>query len=143
MASMGSFEVSYRSLLRDESGKFISEVEAGAVRSVTELANQTRDLARVFAPRRRGWLASQIESFIFGTYAETVSSADYAAAQEKGAGPHSIGADGQLLSNRDEGFSARGPVLHPGNPAVRYLARAGQAVAAHGASVIRANMPGM
>lgn len=33
---------------------------------------------------------------------------------EPGAGPHPIGARGQLLVNPDAGFFARGPVRHPG-----------------------------
>lgn len=143
---IGTFTVTQRTYLRDDSGRFVSEVEAGAARSAWELAEDTANLARVFAPIDKGRLVGSIRPFMTGaTSGAAVAGgpgAEHAAAQEKGAVPHSIGAPGQLLWNPEKMFAAVGPVQHPGNRAVRYMQRAGEAVAALSPAILRRNMPG-
>jgi len=143
MAYMGSIQVSYQSRYRDESGRFVSECDAAATRSALELAEDVANLAKVYAPRRTGRLAGSIRGYLISaTVGEAVAEAPYARAQESGASAHSIGEPGQRLASKEENFFARGPVIHPGNPAVRFMARAGQAVAALSAGTIRKHFPG-
>lgn len=131
VVSAGSYVVTEKAFHRDESGRFLSEVHAGAVRSAFELAQQIADMARIFAPRRRGILAASIRVFSFGTRGEAVADAPWAAPQEEGAVPHPI----------PNAFGWGITVMHPGNPAVHYMLRGGRAVAQHSDAVIRANMP--
>lgn len=138
----GNIVVSQQAFVRDESGRFIAELENGAAAAARELTMELASLAQVFAPRRRGILAASIEGvMVSATSGVATASAGHAAAQEKGAGPHLIGAPGQALGNREEGFFAKGPVLHPGNPAVHYLTRAGQAVGALSVGILRKHLP--
>lgn len=139
----GNIVVSNEVSVRDESGRFLAEVEAGAAAAARELTESVAALARVFAPFKRGVLAGSIQGVMqSATSGVAIATAGHAAAQEKGAGPHPIGAPGQLLSNREEGFAARGPVMHPGNRAQRYLTRAGEAVGALSVGILRKNLPG-
>lgn len=95
-------------------------------------------LAASFAPRRSGFLAGTVRPNGHGFEA----TAGYAAAQDAGAGPHSIGAPGQVLGNEDDGFGpVKGPVEHPGNPATHFMRDALRLVNRKLMQIIRSNMP--
>lgn len=129
--------------LRDESGRFLSAVDEGATAAVHEIADAMAGMAILFAPKRRGVLAASIEGVQLAAHeAAAIATAPHAAPQELGAGPHIIGADGELLANKEDDFHTHGPVLHPGNPATHFLARAARAVAPRGVGIVRKHMPG-
>jgi hypothetical protein len=113
-------------LWRDHSGRFASAVEAGAQQALIEGSQEGARLSMEFAPKRSGFLASTISPFIFGlNHVGWAVRAPYGLAQDLGARPHVIGAAGQLLANKEDGFGpVRGPVWHPGNPATRFMERA-------------------
>lgn len=123
---------------RDESGRFAAAMTDGARRSQEEAGKIGAALAIALAPERDGILKGSIHANGAGFEAD----AGYAAAQEEGAGPHEIGAPGQVLGNEDDGFGpVRGPVEHPGNPAVHYMRDALRLVNARLMGIIRGNMP--
>ena len=129
--------------LRDDSGRFVSAVEAGGEAAVLEIADAIAGLAIIFAPRKTGELAGSIEAIALGgTEAAAVARAGHAAPQEEGAGAHTIGAPGQVLANKEEEFFAIGPVTHPGNPATRFLTRAAAAVSPRATAIVKKYMPG-
>jgi hypothetical protein len=136
MADVG---FSCRTQWRDEFGRFAQALDVGAQRSQQEAGEIGAVLAAGLAPKRSGFLASTIRATGHGFAA----GAGYAAAQEKGAGPHPIGAPGQVLGNEDDDFGpVRGPVLHPGNPATHFMRNALRMVNQRLMGIIRANMPG-
>lgn len=88
-------------------------VRAGAAVYRAELRSQARsrsDIPRSFA-KTRTKSSSRLGGDIY-TNVRPVS--PLLSIFEGGAGGHSIGQLGQALSNRDTGFFARGPVMHPG-----------------------------
>lgn len=135
MADVG---FSVRTQWRDEFGRYAQVLDVSAQRSQKEAGEIGAVLAAGLAPKRSRFLASTIRSTGHGFAA----GAGYAAAQEKGAGPHSIGAPGQVLANEAEGFGpVRGPVLHPGNPATHFMRQALRLVNQRLMGIIRANLP--
>lgn len=148
---MGEIVVSHSAFLRDDSGRFISKLHAGAEAAVTQLANMIASRADSYAPERTGRLKGTIMALVNGTEGFAIAggaAAPYAAAQEKGAVPHVItkrdpdNAAGGILVNREQGFYSNRAVNHPGNPAVRFLQRAGQEIGAISAAIVKAHMPG-
>ena len=134
---MGHLVVRQDTFLRDESGRFLAEFHEKCSLAAFTLAEMVARWARVYAPFRKGTLKASIRPFSTGgTSAAAVADAPHAAPQEFGAGPHPIGDEGQALGNREEGFFAKGPVAHPGNPATFFLERAGAAVAPLAAGVV-------
>lgn len=124
---------------RDEFGRFAQALDVGAQRSQKEASDIGAALAAALAPKRSGFLASTIHS----TGAGFAAGAGYAAAQEKGAGPHIIApVRKQALYNADDDFGpVGGPVLHPGNPATRFMRQALRLVNQRMMGIIRGNMP--
>lgn len=121
---------------RNEFGRFAQAVDTGAQRSQAEASDIGAALAAALAPKRSGLLASTIRSTGAGFAAGT----GYAVDQEEGAGPHPIGAAGQILAG--DGFGpVRGPVLHPGNPATHFMRDALKLVNQRLMGIIRGNMP--
>lgn len=108
---------------RDEMGRFAEHIEEGAKEGIAAAAHEGAFLAAVFAPKRTLRLAGSIDPFTNGLQGGWTVSTPYAMDQEEGAGPHEIGRPGQILSG--DGFGpVKGPVMHPGNPAVHYMKRA-------------------
>lgn len=132
MAAVG---FSARVQWRDEFGRFAQTLSVGAQRSQQEASDIGAALAAALAPKRSGFLAGTIHS----TGAGFAAGAGYAAAQEAGADPHTIGAPGQVLAG-DEFGPARGPVLHPGNPATHFMRDALKLVNQRLMGIIRANI---
>lgn len=135
MANVG---ITTRVQWRDEFGRFASALSIGAKRSQDEASQLGATLAAALAPKRSGFLAGTIHSTGHGFAA----GAGYAAAQEEGAAPHTIGAPGQTLANEEDGFGpVKGPVLHPGNPATHFMRNALRMVNQRMMGIIRGNMP--
>lgn len=134
---MAEIGISARVQWRDEFGRFAQALDVGAKRSQEEASNIGAALAAALAPRRSGALAGSIHSTGHGFATGALPEAE---PQEFGAGPHSIGAPGQVLAGDDFG-PVRGPVQHPGNPATRYMRDALRLVNARLMSIVRANMP--
>lgn len=144
---LGHIAVSPEVRVRDDWGRFVSEVEAAALVSVAEIAKDIADMGAIFAPKKTGELAGSGKPVVRGTVADAVFDADHAAAQEEGAGAHVIesheGPFG-VLANKEEGFFSSHAVMHPGNPATHFLRKAGQLIATTTAKVsIRRNFPGL
>ena len=122
---MAGMVVSNKVLLQDESGRFMSDVDGKAHEAIWEVTLFMAREAAANAPHRTGELRRSIKGYMTGpTEGTVVATAPHALPQETGGAPHPIGADGQLLSNPEEGFAARGPVMHPGNPATHFMAKA-------------------
>lgn len=135
MADVG---FSVRTQWRDEFGRYAQALDIGAKRSQIEAGEIGAALASALAPKHSGFLAGTIRATGHGFAA----GAGYAAAQEKGAGPHPIGAPGQVLGNEDDGFGpVRGPVMHPGNPATHFMRDALRLVNQRLMGIIRGHMP--
>lgn len=126
---MGDVTVSTRVQWRNGLGQFSDDIDRAGVLAIEEVSREGAALAAAFAPKKKGRLAAAIEAFASGgSGGWRFSGIPYGMAQEKGASAHSIGEEGQILANKEEGFFARGPVPHPGNPAVRFMQRAYDAV---------------
>ncbi len=136
MADVG---FSVRTQWRDEFGRYAQALTTAAQRSEQEAGEIGAVLAAGLAPKRSGFLASTIRSTGHGFAA----GAGYAAAQEKGAAPHLIGASfGSTLVNEKEGFGpVIGPVVHPGNPATRFMRDALRLVNRRLMGIVRKNIP--
>lgn len=134
--------------LRSETGRFLSQVEEGGHAALVEMTNLIAQMAEGFAPRRSGRLAGSIRGLIRGNTGLAVADAPWAQVQEKGGRPHVIAKRapdneaGGILANPEQGFFSARAVNHPGNPAVRFLTRAGQQVAALSPAIMKRNMPG-
>lgn len=133
MATVG---FSTRVQWRDEFGRYAQALDTGAQRAQSEASEVGAALASALAPKRSGLLASTIRAIGHGFAVGT----GYALAQEKGAGPHPIGAAGQVLAGDDFG-PTRGPVVHPGNPATHFMRDALRMVNQRLMGIIRSNMP--
>lgn len=136
---MGDVGFSVRVQWRDEFGRYAQALSVGAQRAQQEASDVGAVLAAGLAPKRSGFLASTIRS----TGAGFAVAASYALAQEKGAGPHLIGASfNAILVNEAEGFGpVLGPVVHPGNPATHFMRDALKLVNARLMGIIRSKMP--
>lgn len=150
MATIGEVEVSLQTQLRDESGRFISAVQEGAHDAAEELAEKIADQAasNVLSRlrQRTGQLVGSIQAVMVSAYVgNALATAPHAPPQEFGAGPHDIpnsfgwGADYGFGHNRKPPQAT----FHPGNPAVHFMADAGEHTAAQSASIVRKHMPGM
>jgi hypothetical protein len=140
---MGGIVVSQKTYLRDDSGKFLSAVDAGATAAVKEIVETIANLAIAFAPFRHGILKGSIQGVAQGHTGFAKATAKHAAPQEFGAGPHELGAPGQWLGPGEDGWPGGfGPVRHPGNPATRFMTKAGTVVAAMSGGIVRKHMPG-
>lgn len=136
---MAGIAVKTRVQFRDELGRYASAVEHGAEEAQHEASAVGAVLAKALAPRRSGALAGGIHStghgFATGGLPQDLP-------QEEGASAHIIGEAGQILGNRDEAFGpVRGPVLHPGNPAVHYMRNAFRLLKPRLMGIIRSKMP--
>lgn len=113
--------------------QFSARVHTAAERTVTRATARGSLLSQVLAPKRTLRLAATIRPGIIapGWGSWIVGPLKYALAQEKGARPHSIGAEGQILANKGDNFGpVRGPVLHPGNRGIHFLLKAYEQVKA-------------
>lgn len=133
MPSLGRIQIKYDAQLRDESGRFLSEVRAGAVGAANEMADLIAARAMANAPFKTGELKGGFEIIRQGARAIVVSRVKHASSQESGARAHAI----------PGGFGREGSVQHPGNPALHFLGRAGLAVAAISSSIVKRNMPNL
>jgi hypothetical protein len=107
--------------------QFSERVHIAADRAVTEGTTRGAFLSRVLAPKRTLRLVGTIHTGTYGPAqgAWSVGPLKYALSQEKGAVPHDIGAEGQILANKVEGFGpVVGPIRHPGNRGIHFLLRA-------------------
>lgn len=136
---MADVSFSVRTQWRDEFGRYAQALSVGAQRAQTEAGEVGAVLAAALAPKRSGFLASTIRSTGHGFAA----GAGYAAAQEKGAGPHLIGTGfNTVLYNPTDQFGpVLGPVVHPGNPATHFMRDALRLVNQRLMSIIRRHVP--
>lgn len=133
---MADIGVSTKVQWRDEFGRFAQTLTVGAERSQRDASNLGAQVAAMLAPKRRGTLSGSIHSTGSGFATGALPQAE---PQEKGAGPHMIGQPGQILAG--DGFGpVRGPVQHPGNPAVHYMRNALRFVNARMMGIIRSNI---
>lgn len=134
---MSRIAVTNRVMMQDESGRFMADIDDNAHEAVWEVTNMMAGFAAANSPFKTGELRRSIRGFMTGPReGVVVATAPHALPQETGASPHLIGESGQVLfrgarshpgarhtKNRTEGQfgPVKGPVLHPGNPATRYL----------------------
>lgn len=151
IVDIAEIEVRQKSQLRDESGRFLEEVREGARESVEELADfiagQAITNVATKLRTRTGALLSAIKSRAKGYVGEAYvdfAIAPHGAPQEKGARSHDIPNSFGWGHEYGFGKDRNPPALHfhPGNPAVRYMAEAGQGAALVGLMILRKNMPG-
>jgi hypothetical protein len=136
---MASIAVKTRVQWRDEIGRYAQRVDDGAEEAQGTLSQLGATLAAALAPRKRGVLAGSIHSTGHGF---ATGALPHALPQEEGAGAHPIGAPGQTLGNKEEGFGpVKGPVLHSGNPAVHYMRNALRLLKPRIMPTIRSKMP--
>lgn len=129
---------------RNDLGQFAAAISTGGARAIEEASNEGARLASELAPKgRTGRLAAGIHPISRGGGQGGWATSDVPEAlpQEEGASPHVIGEPGQLLANKEDGFAARGPVWHPGNPAVHYMQRSLSFMRTRLTSILRRNMP--
>lgn len=134
---MSGIAMSGHVIARDESGSFLSGVDAGVTAAVSQAVDDGESLAKIAAPKGRTLeLVNSIMGLLLSsTQGQIVAMAPHAIFQEEGAGPHEIGVnfteeDFHVLANPDEGFGpVLAPVLHPGNPALHFLRTSGDVVA--------------
>lgn len=135
---MADVRVTARVDWRDESGRYAAAVDAGAQKAQLDASKLGAAIAAGLAPKRTGALAAiTADGSGYSTPALR-----YAIPQEEGAGAHVIGDAGQTLANEAEGFGpVKGPVMHPGNPAVHFMRNSLRIVNQRIMAIIRANMP--
>lgn len=93
--------------LREEVRREVQLGELGA-------AEAGAAFAQAIVPHSSGHLASTIRGYTSGYTVVVAATAEYANIVEEGSKPHWIGGEGQRLRNEETGFSAIGPVYHPG-----------------------------
>jgi hypothetical protein len=136
---MGGVAVRTRVQFRDSMGRYASNVERGGEEAQRELGEIGAALAKALAPKRSGALAGGIHATGHGF---ATGGTGHDLPQEEGAGPHPIGDPGQILGNREDDFGpVRGPVMHPGNPAVHYMRNAFRLLKPRIMPTIRRHMP--
>lgn len=129
---MAGITVKSSTQFRNQFGRYQRVLDEAAVETVRETSQDAAKTARALAPVDTGELRSKIYAIPAGKQARIVATADHAAPQETGAGPHRIpGAFG-----REDG------VQHPGNPAVRFLRRAIQSIMPKFLANAEENYPG-
>lgn len=142
---MAEISVKTQVHFRDETGRFATAIDEGAHLAVTSLAERGADLARGFAPRRTGALASSIQPFVLGFLsAGWGAGVRYAADQEFGTSAHVIanraGPQDPVANEQQDFFSAHA-VRHPGNRASRFIARSATAIRQQAGPVFEAFLP--
>jgi hypothetical protein len=136
-----SSEVHYR----DHLGRFAAAIEDGAQRAMVSSASDGARIAAALAPKRTRKLAGSIVPFVISPHEvgwKFISA--YGMAQEKGARPHIIAPaePDDILANKEDDFFARGPVMHPGNPAVHFMRDSYRIISSRMMAKLRRNMPG-
>lgn len=138
----GSIGITNHVHYRDNVGRFAAAIERGAQEAIIDVSNQGAKTAQVLAPKRTGAMAATIQPFTTGGSAGGwVVGTSYALDQEYGAGPHEIGAPGQVLANKEDGFYATGPVHHPGNPATRFMQKSYNIMRGRILGILKRHMP--
>lgn len=140
---MAEVEVKARVYWRDEIGRFAEAVDDGAAQAIQQAALDGLHMSQIYAPKKTGRLAGAIRKFGGGTQAGWEAGHEvYMIAQEEGAVPHAIGKEGEILFNAAESFGpVKGPVMHPGNPATHYIARAFEIISRGLAARVQRNLP--
>lgn len=139
----GDIEMNTNVHWRDTSGRFLAGIDDAGERAVKETVKEGVELAVKFAPKRSRKLSLSIHPFYSGGgFGGWVMGTGYGLAQEKGARRHPIGDEGQVLANKEQEFFAIGPVDHPGNPAVRFMARSYEIASKSLMRRIKAHAPG-
>lgn len=141
MAGVG---ITTRVYYRNSFGQFADAIETGGARAIVEASDEGARLASEFAPKGETLrLAGGIHPISRGGGQGGWATPDVPEAlpQEEGASGHAIGAPGQLLGTKGGDFSAQGPVWHPGNPAIHYMARSLSVVRSRLTSLLKRNMP--
>lgn len=138
---MAAVPITTRVFWRDDIGRFAANVDLGAARAMEEASREGARLAAEFAPKKTGRLAAGIHPIGRGKHGGwATSDVPEAGPQEHGAGGHVIGANGEILAGADFG-PVKGPVWHPGNPAIHYMARSLSFMKSRLTSILRRNMP--
>lgn len=139
MAEVG---VTTRVQWRNNLGQFASDISEAGEGAIEDASREGVNLAAAFATKRTGRMAGEIHTIGGGASGGwATGGTPYALAQEEGASAHEIGAPGQTLGNEEDGFGpVKGPVMHPGNPAVHFMRRAYEIVAPKLLDKIRARL---
>lgn len=121
---MAGVSVTTRVQWRNRLGQFSNDIDEAGEGAIEEASREGAKLAAGFATKRTGRMAGEIHTIGGGSSGGwATGGTPYAMAQEEGASAHIIGEPGQTLSGDDFG-PVKGPVLHPGNPAVHFMRRA-------------------
>lgn len=120
----GDVEVTSTVQWRNDHGQFMRVIDDAAEAAVKEtVAAGVEAAVTILAPHRRsGALQGSIGPFMNGSrQGGWYAGSGHAMPQEHGSVGHPIGAEGQILANKERGFYAKGPVDHPGNPALHFM----------------------
>lgn len=142
-------EVSPEVRFRSNLGRFMAACKAAKTRSVRRCIELGADRARVLAPEgefedaRGPTLRESIEPVMLSdSHGVFVARARHAMAIERGAGPHQIGTEGQILADLEKPFGpVRGPVDHPGNAPQPYMKPAAEIVKSKQIGIMREEYP--
>lgn len=139
----GDVEVSSTVQWKSDDGRFAKVIGAAATASVKEAIGEGVRIAVELAPKRKGDLARSIAPFMNGpSQGGWIAGSGHAMPQEHGARAHKIGYEGQILANKEQGFYAKGPVKHPGNPATHFMRDSYRLVSRTLLSKMKRKLPG-
>ena len=139
---MATLHVNSQVRFTDESGRFATSVDEGAHLAVVSLAETGADASAAAAPKRSGKLAASLVPYVISFLAAGWGTGvGYAAAQDEGAAPHAIPVNDGPLANKEQDFFSRRTVMHPGNPATRFILAGREAVRALAPSRFKAFLP--
>ena len=139
--SIGGIVASNEVRVRDESGRFIAELHAGAVEAAEAVAEEIAALAMVTAPGPvSGTLMASIDARSEGVVAWATADAPWAEVQELGGAPHDI--PNSFGRGPEFGIGGRfGGFFHPGNPATHFLEEAGRTVSGYAIGIVAKFLP--
>lgn len=137
---MAGIEFGIEMHLRDEFGQFMAACDQAATDSVEDAIRAGADISRQLAPVQTGRLRGDIDSeMISSRSGKWGSGLKYAMPQDQGAGPHPITGNPWL---RLQSGRVVHKVRHPGNPATRFIERAGDVLMGRINGILERNYPG-
>jgi hypothetical protein len=146
---MGHMLISQEVIYRSELGRFLAACDEAATESVVKTLELGEKVAKGFAPigaydPRGDKIIDSFDIIMLSSRSGVIAnSSGHALAQEKGAGPHMIGRDGQILYNPVKKWGPRrAPVWHPGNPPQPFLEPAYAVVRGRMIEIMKEAYPG-
>lgn len=127
--------VVHNARVRDDAGRFVAEVQQGAIAAARDLAEKLADLirAKILSKGlvRSGDLLASVGVAAHGVTAEAYDDSDHAAPLEEGAVAHDI----------PNSFGWGVTLHHPGNRAYRFVQEAGDDLIPLSGDIVARHMP--